>query len=88
MRSDRPGRHRKDHDQLAPDATWGTIVVVLAVAGLAFIVFVPAREGASLSGKFYLTALDLLFLSYGIRHIVGARTREKRRRSLDDLTHR
>jgi hypothetical protein len=88
MRSDRPRRHRKQSDQLAPDATWGTIVVVLALAGLAFIVFIPLREGASGSGKFYLAALDLLFLSYGIRHIVRARGREKRRGSPEDLTNR
>jgi hypothetical protein len=46
------------------------------------------NKGASLSGKFYLAALDLLFLSYGVRHILGARAREKRRRGLEDLTNR
>ena len=80
MRSHRPEHRGKESDHLAPDATRGTIVVVLALAGLAFIVFVPTREGASLSGKFYLAALGLLFLSYGVRHILGARAREKRRR--------
>jgi hypothetical protein len=88
MRPDRPSQRHKEGDQLAPDATWGTIVVVLALAALAFIVFIPAREGASPSGKLYLTALDLLFLSYGVRHILGARARKKRRRSLKDLTNR
>jgi hypothetical protein len=51
------------------------LVLVLALAALAFIVFIPAREGPSPS-KLYLTALDLLFLSYGVRHILGARARE------------
>ena len=88
MRSDRARRYRKQSDQLAPDATWGTIVVVLALAGLAFIVFVPVREGGSISSKFFLAALDFLFLGYGIRHILGARAREKREETQEDLTNR
>jgi hypothetical protein len=75
-------RSRKESEMLAPDATWGTIVVVLALAGLALIVFVPAREGASPSAKFYLAGFAVLFLAYGVRLIVAARAWKKRQRTM------
>ena len=63
---------------LAPDGTWGIIVVVICTAILSFLFFVPARVGASPSSKFYLAGFALIWMSSGIRQIRAARAWKKR----------
>src|SRR5437899_11441462 len=45
-------RSAADSEMLAPDGTWGLIVVVVCAAGLALVIFVPSRQGATGGGKF------------------------------------
>ena len=43
-----------EEQMLAPDGTWGFIVVAACSLLLLFVMFFPSREGAIGSGKFYL----------------------------------
>jgi hypothetical protein len=71
-------RSPEEAKMLAPDGTWGVIVVVLCTAMLAFLFFVPARAGASPSSKFYLAGFALIWMSSGIRQIRAAQAWKKR----------
>ena len=62
-----------EKEMLAPDGTWGFIVVVACSLLLLFIAFVPSREGATGSGKFYLAGIALIWMSWGIRLIRAGR---------------
>jgi hypothetical protein len=73
-------RSPEETEMLAPDGTWGVIVVVTCSAILAFLFFVPMRAGASPSSKFYLAGLALIWMSSGVRLIVAARSWKKRQR--------
>jgi hypothetical protein len=73
---------------LAPDGTWGTIVVVICTGILAFLVVVPVRAGESPSSKLLLAGLTLVWMSSGIRRIVAARAWNKRHRRPKGLTSR
>ena len=73
---------------LAPDGPWGTIVVIICTAILAFLVFVPTRVGGSPSGKLVLAGLTVIWMTSGIRRIVAARAWKKRHSNLKDLTSR
>ena len=70
----------KETELLAPDGTWGIMVVVICVAILAFLFFVPSRAGASPSSKYYLAGFTLLWMSFGVRRIAAARAWKKRHR--------
>ena len=72
---------RAQRESLAPDGTWGTIVVVACSLLLLFVIFVPARQGASGSGKFYLAGFALIGMSWGIRLIQASRKWKARHRS-------
>jgi hypothetical protein len=73
---------------LAPDGTWGTIVVIICTGVLAFLVFVPTRVGGSPSSKLVLAGLTLIWMTSGIRRIVAARAWKKRPSDPKDLTNR
>jgi hypothetical protein len=73
---------------LAPDGTWGTIVVIICIGALAFLVFIPTREGGSPSGKWLLAGFILIWMASGIRQIAAARAWKKRHRRPKDLTNR
>jgi hypothetical protein len=66
----------KEEEQ--PDGMGGIAAVILCVALLAFLIIVPAREGASSGGKFYLVAVGLSGLGWGLRQIRLARAQDKR----------
>jgi hypothetical protein len=65
---------------LAPDGTWGTIVVIICISALAFLVFIPTRAGGSPSGKMVLAGFTLIWMASGIRQIAAARAWKKRHR--------
>jgi hypothetical protein len=73
---------------LAPDGTWGTIVVIICIGALAFLMFIPTREGGSPSWKWVLAGLTLIWMASGIRQIAAARAWKKRHRRPKDLTNR
>jgi len=73
-------RSPEEAEILAPDGTWGVIVVVTCSAILAFLFFAPVRPGGSPSSKFYLAGLALMWMSSGVRLIVAACSWKKRRR--------
>ena len=73
---------------LAPDGTWGIIVVIICTAILAFLVFVPTRVGGSPSSKLVLAGLTLIWMTSGIRRIAAARAWKKRHSYSKDLTNR
>jgi hypothetical protein len=56
----------------APDATWGYITVALCFAALTFLMVVPSQQPQS-GGKFLLTGMVLIWMSYGIQKISAAR---------------
>jgi hypothetical protein len=62
-----------EEEMTAPDGAWGWIVVVACSLLLLLVIFVPARQGASGSGKFYLGAIALFWLGWGIQQIRAAR---------------
>ena len=69
-----------EKQMLAPDGTWGLIVVVACLLLLLFVIVVPVREGASGSGKFYLAGFALVWMSWGIRLIHVSRAWKARHR--------
>jgi len=71
-------RSPEEAEFLAPDGTWGIIVVVICTAILALLVLIPNRAGGSPSGKFYLAGFALLWMSYGVRRVAAARVWRKR----------
>ena len=62
-----------DEQMLAPDGTWGFIVVAGCAILLAVVVFVPSREGGSGSGKFYLGGFALMWMAWGVQQIRASR---------------
>jgi hypothetical protein len=70
----------EEAEMLAPDGTWGIIVLVICTAILVFLFFVPSRAGALGSSKFYLAGFALLWMSSGVRRIVAAPAWKKRHR--------
>jgi hypothetical protein len=84
--------HKKSSDTdaesefLAPDGTWGTIVVIMCTTILAFLLFVPTRVGGSPSSKLMLAGLTLTWMTSGIRLIVAAGAWKKRHGQPKDLT--
>ena len=65
---------------LAPDATWGWIVVVGSALMLAVLLFVPLREGSTRAYKFYLAGLALIWMSSGIWRIRANKAWKSRHR--------
>ena len=56
-----------------PDVVMGTVALVGSLLLMAFLLFVPARQGAAASSKFYLAGLAMTGLTYGIGHLSWAR---------------
>ena len=85
-------KQRSDSDAesefLAPDSTWGTIVVIICTAILVFLVFVPTRVGGSPSSKLVLAGLTLIWMTSGIRRIAASRAWKKGHSHPKDLTNR
>jgi hypothetical protein len=57
---------------LAPDGTWGVIIVVLSLAYISLLLFVPTQKGSS-GLRFTLVGLALVWMGSGIRKIKAAR---------------
>ncbi len=80
MPPDRPGvesvQNKEEEEQ--PDGMGGIVAVVLCMAFLAFLIIVPAREGASPGGKFVLAGLAVSGIGWGLRQIRLARAQDKR----------
>ena len=64
---------------LAPDGTWGVLTVIMCCAVLALVVFVPSREGASPSSKWFLVYMAVTWLGRGIAQITAAREWKRNR---------
>ena len=79
-REDRPVTPGAE-EAAAPDGTWGVIVVVACSLLLLFVIVMPAREGASASGKLYPAGFALIGMSWGIRQIQASRAWKGRHRS-------
>jgi hypothetical protein len=60
-----------------PDTVLGVVVIVLTLALMAFLLFVPPREGASLSSRIYLSGFALLGLAWGIDQLRRSRIRRR-----------
>lgn len=75
-------KHRElspeEEEFLAPDGTWGYIVVVICTVGLALLFIIPTRDGGSTSNKFFLAGLAALWMASGVRKIAEARAWRKR----------
>ena len=67
----------RKEEALAPDATLGKIVAVLCAGGAVVVMLIPAREGASPSGKFYLVGLAVAGIAWGLRQIAAAKAEKK-----------
>jgi hypothetical protein len=67
----------EEEEFLAPDGTWGVIVVVICTVGLALLFVIPTRDGGSPSSKFYLAGLTLLWMASGAKKIAEARAWRK-----------
>jgi|SRR5581483_2470965 len=78
MPPQRPGVERDSKAQEQPDGMGGIVAVVLCTAFLAFLIIVPDRKGTSPGGKFYLAALALWGIGWGLRQIRAARALDKR----------
>ena len=78
----------REAEMLAPDGTWGFIIVIICCAVLAFALFVPAREGASPSSKWFVVAIALTWMGRGIALISAARDWKKRSSAQKGLTKR
>ncbi len=52
-----------------PDTVLGVVVIVLTLALMAFLLFAPLREGASLSGRIYLSGFALIGLAWGVNQL-------------------
>jgi hypothetical protein len=61
----------------SPDATWGYITVALCCAALAFLILVPSQQPHS-SGKFWLSGMVLIWMSYGVQKISAAKAWKRR----------
>jgi hypothetical protein len=83
----RQQRSPEEAEFLAPDGTWGLIVVVICTAILALLVLIPTRAGGSPSSKFYLAGFALLWMASGIRRVAAARM-ETKAWTAKDLTKR
>ena len=70
-------KHRElspeEEEFLAPDGTWGYIVVVICTVGLALLFIIPTQDGGSTSNKFFLAGLAALWMASGVRKIAEAR---------------
>lgn len=61
-----------------PDGMGGIAAIVLGALLLAFVILVPSRAGASPSGKFYLAAMALMGIGWGVRQIKAAKAQDKK----------
>lgn len=79
------GAKDPNYDRVTADAEsnrfWGVAMIIGAVALLAVVIFVPAREGASPSSKWALAGLALATLGGGMAKAAAARRVLKKRRS-------
>ena len=60
-----------------PDTVLGVVVIVSTLALMAFLLFVPLREGASLTGRVYIWGFASIGLAWGLAQI--RRSKSKRR---------
>jgi len=74
----RPGVERDSKPEKQPDGMGGIVAVVLCTAFLVFLIIVPDRKGTSHGGKFYLAALALWGIGWGLRQLRAARVLNKR----------
>ena len=58
----------------------GTVLIVVAVGITALVLFVPSRQGAPRSGKFYLLGLALIALGKGLERIRSGREKARANR--------
>jgi hypothetical protein len=75
-----------EEEMTAPDGTWGTLVVVACSLVVLFVVFVPAREGASGSAKFSVAGFALIWMGWGIQQIRASRTWKAQHRQRPNRT--
>jgi len=57
---------------LAPDGRWGVIIVLLSLAYISILLFLPTRNGSS-GLRFTLVAVALVWMGSGLRKIKAAR---------------
>ncbi len=60
-----------------PDTVMGVVVIVLTLVLMAFLLFVPPREGASLSGRVYLFGFASIGLAWGIAQVRRSKIRRR-----------
>ncbi len=60
-----------------PDAVLGVVVIVLTLALMAFLLFMPLHEGASLTGRVYLWGFASIGLAWGIAQLRRSKTRRR-----------
>ena len=69
----------REEEMLAPDGTWGWIVVVGCSLLLLAALFVPSREGASPSSRYSLAGIALAGIGWGVQQIQASRAWKARR---------
>ncbi len=60
------------------DGMGGIVAAILCSVILVVLILVPSRKGASPGGKFYLAALALMGIGWGVRQIHAAKAQEKK----------
>jgi hypothetical protein len=59
-----------------PNAVDGVIAIVASAILLAIVIFVPPRQGAPQSDKYYLVGLAVILAGWGIRRIKLAKRKK------------
>jgi len=61
----------------------GTVAIIGSALLMVFLLFVPVREGAAPTGRFYLMGLAVTGLTYGIAQLRWARRLKRSPKQLD-----